>query len=646
MPPPETQYEHGATPEFAQGTLGYWPWQVAQAFWPQRREVLEEGGTSYYDLGDADGVTGQDRVLAVDYPGEYGPRQYHPSYAPVYQTGKKIAGGIGALITDPEARARAWSAAKSLPAAALEAVSGHLADQQLLSSAFMEHPGIKGLYKGDNQEVKIDPLLPVWGGAPVKALDLAGIKGLFPASGPYLGSFGGRIGAARSGKGFGFKLADEMIEEHEYKTQQNPDLPPITQDPNRHLTDLWEHEGVFIGGEKGRQFPQVEFSDADVTLTPALTSKIEGTSKRIREEFEEPLREQGGAILEPDDVPYENVKRVDSDVQLSRALDEALRGGDPSLINIGETMPLRDAVHMPQLQSIYSGSIPIPELRQQYNGLYRLVYDPKERASLTPEQLKSAEAQLAHLSYVLKHPELAEFKPLGEIPVQLSFDPKSPLASFRTSASYSRPVPGSHTESMTIYAPSFSRNPVGKGLSSLLHEIGGHAVQAREGLPGGSSPIIMERIYDFYTNRKAQKDSKPLGSIQKEVDAFLKKADWLIADEIKLIKSEIAKGNRDPINDETILNLAKERAFNYLYRLEIGEIGAYTIQGRAGLPTLIREITPPYGENLGGADDIGRLLASEGALPHMGIDTRGLQKPFIPVIDQSGIRSLMLQENK
>ena len=563
MPPEETKYEYGFTPEFGKGSLGYWPTQAVGAFWPQRREVLQEPTTEYTPL---DGGA----VLPVDVPGEYGPAEYGYGYSPVEQFRKKIIGGIGSLLTDPEARARAWSTAKSLPTAALEAVNQYAEDQKIAADALSQ--GYAGAYQ-DGREIKPDPFLALYG-LPVAAAGTAvGIRSLsLPQSGPYVGAFLGKLGADRIGKGSAIRRAEEKILESQYVDERSgtlPDFEGAVGSPTRgDVVDLWRTHGAAIQGARGKEYPVVEISDHAAHLKPAFANLL-----------------------------------TDSSEQLVRALEaqdpSEIFGGSNMPIKMGPEMPLSEAVSMPQLLETYSDRIDIPQLKPRLKAIEDAYANEAGWNTIPKEQrialLREAEA----LADVIPRWQ-GQFDPLGDVPVQVVWDPaRTNLASYHTLS------PEVEQESIQINVPTTEK----AGLSSLLHEAAGHAVSAREGLPGGSSSTDMENIHKGLI--KMIDEDKQMG-VEPPYEAS-----WFVDRANHLIKGEVAGFKREhpSLSDEAILELAKTEAYNELYYSELGEIAARTLQSRAHMKPRERGYTPPYEDHLGGDIQI---------YPGREIDLRGI----------------------
>jgi hypothetical protein len=174
MAEPKTQYEYGRTPEQTEGgLLGLFDMirgPVADAFTPERREVITPSQTTYQEM---DGY-----AYPTTTPGVYGPAERNLEYMPVVQGARSAADFAGKFFSDGKFREQTGLA--------LSKGIGQMFSDYTQSAS----QGGETTYDPvEKREVKLDPLLPL--GLGMAASMVAPVKG----SGAVLGMFAGRNAA-------------------------------------------------------------------------------------------------------------------------------------------------------------------------------------------------------------------------------------------------------------------------------------------------------------------------------------------------------------------------------------------------------------------------------------------------------------------
>jgi len=554
MPPPP-RYEYGLTPEEERRSV--WPLLAKGlgAFMPFRREVLQEPEIKHLPI---------DGAYVRDYTsGEYGEREWDFRHMPSQRLWESGVGGLWDLLTNPDTREAALAGIKSLPETSLEALEGYKQDQ------LRNYGRYDYLYDPEtDKEHRPDPLLALYG----VSGGLAALAG--PKSGPFVGTFGGKVGASRAHRLKGLEQATALKEKGKLD-----------------LSELWKKKNIGWMGESGKEFPVFEIQDYMGKMPPAIVQSLNrlaspgggnvkelvGETFPLQEIWKNP--ELHSIYSSPSKMPalVAELQNIDNDISLIEykyGLHPSMFYGrqNPIMNQQGVNKVIDTAVGVPE-------SVPIPIL-QSYVDLIR-------KQSTYESVLKSAEGS---------------FKPLGEVPVTFTgTEPWALERGYITSGGYTPPVPGESGEQIEIGLPDPSSEEFQKLISGsterfptpgdvegvLAHETQ-HGVEMREGWPEGTS---VEAVLHSIRWERLNNPGSHLVKMFDERYADVKRAmDWNMATTLKEDASPpelVAFENKKD-------KMAIEQVAWEIYRSEWGEIIARTVQQRLPMGREMRQNLPPY----------------------------------------------------
>ena len=319
MAEPETQYEYGRTPEQTEGgLLGLFDMisgPVADAFTPERREVITPSKTTYQEI---DG-----QAYPTTTPGVYGPAERNLEYMPVVQGARSAYDFAGKFFSDGKFREQTGSA--------LSKGVGQMFSDYIRSAS----QGGETTYDPvEKREVKLDPLLPL--GLGMAASMVAPVKG----PGAVLGMFAGRNAATADLDAL--KVAQKM------ETKGNS------------RDEIWDQTGWFrYQDREGKPMGEWKFEIPDdlssaVTDTAALKPYLTETGRVKKGSGQTGYGPEIDKLLVHDELN----KAYPGNFSPEKALAEVIR--DISTINEATK----------KLQVKYGrGELTEPAFRQQYNLL-------------------------------------------------------------------------------------------------------------------------------------------------------------------------------------------------------------------------------------------------------------------------------------
>ena len=243
MAEPETLYEYGRTPEQTEGgllgLLNFLKGPVADAFTPERREVITPSKTTYQEI---DGY-----AYPSTTPGVYGPPESGLEYMPVVQGAKSAYDFAGKFLSDGEFRRQTGSA--------LTTGIGQMFSDYTRAASQGGETTYDPVAK---REVALDPLLPLRLG--MTASILAPVKA---GSSVVAGMFAGRNAATAKRKDF--DRADEMASE------------------GRSREEIWKETGLFRWERDGKPISDWRFEISDEQAKAVFNPRVQTPTGRLRD---------------------------------------------------------------------------------------------------------------------------------------------------------------------------------------------------------------------------------------------------------------------------------------------------------------------------------------------------------------------------
>ena len=249
MAEPKTQYEYGRTPEETAtglpGFFGLLRGQLADAFTPERREIITPSKTTYIE---ADGM-----YYPNTTPGVYGPVERGIENMPVVQGAKSAYEFLGELISSGEKRGETADALVK----GIGTLLTLLEDQKRAGINAGLGGGLQFYDPEQKRVVAYDPfLIPA-------TMGLSGALAPVRGPGAVLGMFAGRNAATADPKKFA--RAEEMASE------------------GRSRKDVWEETGLFRWERDGEPISDWRYEISDEMSKAVFNPRVQTPTGRLRE---------------------------------------------------------------------------------------------------------------------------------------------------------------------------------------------------------------------------------------------------------------------------------------------------------------------------------------------------------------------------
>ena len=246
MAEPKTQYEYGRTPEETAtglpGFFGLLRGQLADAFTPERREIITPSKTTYIE---ADGM-----YYPNTTPGVYGPVERGIKNMPVVQGAKSAYEFLGELISSGEKRGETADAL-------VKGIGTLLEDQKRAGINAGLGGGLQFYDPEQKRVVAYDPfLIPA-------TMGLSGALAPVRGPGAVLGMFAGRNAATADPKKFA--RAEEMASK------------------GRSRKDIWEETGLFRWERNGEPISDWRYEISDEMSKAVFNPRVQTPTGRLRE---------------------------------------------------------------------------------------------------------------------------------------------------------------------------------------------------------------------------------------------------------------------------------------------------------------------------------------------------------------------------